>query len=62
MSFFYFSYQAVDGLVLRSITLDAGPIYKELFRSSQTYPTVLSARITKHLIIFLGKRKRRRWR
>ncbi|CAF1038813.1 unnamed protein product [Rotaria sordida] len=53
ISVLFLRYQPVDDPLLRSITPVSGPIYKELFRPSQTHPTVLSARITKYLITLL---------
>ncbi|CAF1129324.1 unnamed protein product [Rotaria magnacalcarata] len=50
ISVLFLRYQPVDDPLLRSITPVSGPIYKELFRPSQTHPTIYSARITKYLI------------
>ncbi|CAF3780938.1 unnamed protein product [Rotaria sordida] len=60
ISVLFLRYQPVDDPLLRSITPVSGPIYKELFRPSQTHPTVLSARITKYLITLLGKKRQKK--
>ena len=54
---FGISYQPTNDPLLRSSMSLGGPIYKELFRPSQSHPTVLSARIAKYLIAFLSKKK-----
>ena len=47
-------YQPVEDPLIREDEQAMGPIYKEIFQPSQPHPTVLSARITKHLITALG--------
>ena len=47
-------YQPVEDPLIREDEQAVGSIFKEIFQPSQPHPTVLSARITKHLITCLG--------
>ncbi|CAF1390137.1 unnamed protein product, partial [Didymodactylos carnosus] len=47
-------YQPVDDPLIRSDYLSYKPLWQELFRPSQRYPTVLSASIAKILIAALS--------
>ncbi len=54
-SFFFFSYQPVEDPLIEPDQQVVQPIYIQLFKPSQSYPTVLSAKIAKYSIACLGK-------
>lgn len=56
-----FSYQPIDDPLLRSSVPEDRSIWKELFRPSYAYPTILSAKRTKYLIALLSKISETHW-